>query len=74
MLVLTRKSEEAIQIGDGITVTVLEIRGNQARLGITAPPGVRIYRGEIYEKVRAENIGSSGLSPEDFARMKERLR
>ena len=74
MLVLTRKSEEAIKIGDEITVTVLEIRGNQARLGISAPPGMRIYRGEIYEKIRSENVVSSGLSAEDFERIKEKVR
>ena len=74
MLVLTRKSEEAFRIGDDITVTVLGIRGNQVQIGISAPPGVRIYRGEIYEKIRAENIEASGLSSDDFARLKEKLK
>lgn len=74
MLVLTRKSEEAFRIGDDITVTVLGIRGNQVQIGISAPPGVRIYRGEIYEKIKAENIEASGLSSDDFARLKEKLK
>jgi carbon storage regulator len=74
MLVLTRKPDEAVKIGDEITVTVLEVRGNQVQIGISAPPGVRIYRGEIYEKIRKENIESSGLSADDFKRMKEKLR
>lgn len=74
MLVLTRKSEEAVRIGDEITVTVLEVRGNQVRIGISAPPGVRIFRGEIYEKIKAENIVSSGLSADDFASIKEKVR
>jgi carbon storage regulator len=74
MLVLTRKSEEAFRIGDDITVTVLGIRGNQVQIGISAPPGIRIYRSEIYEKIKAENIESSGLSADDFSRLKEKVK
>ena len=74
MLVLTRKSEEAFRIGDDITVTVLGIRGNQVQIGISAPPGMRIYRGEIYERIKAENIESSGLSADDFSRLKEKVK
>ncbi|MBE0569719.1 MAG: carbon storage regulator CsrA [Deltaproteobacteria bacterium] len=74
MLVLTRKSEEAFKIGDDITVTVLGIRGNQVQIGISAPTAVRIYRGEIYEKIKAENIVSSGLTADDFSKIKERMR
>jgi carbon storage regulator len=74
MLVLTRKSDEAFRIGDDITVTVLSIRGNQVQLGISAPPDVRIYRGEVYERIKAENISSSGLSTEDFSKLKEKVK
>lgn len=74
MLVLTRKSDEAFRIGDDITVTVIGIRGNQVQIGITAPSEVRIYRGEIYEKIKAENIVSSGLSADDFSKLKEKVK
>lgn len=74
MLVLTRKSEEAFRIGDDVTVTVLGIRGNQVQIGISAPPHVRIYRAEIYEKIRAENIVSAGLSADDFRKLKEKVK
>lgn len=47
MLVLTRKAEEGIVIGDSIRLTVLEIKGNKIRLGIEAPPEVPIHRGEL---------------------------
>lgn len=47
MLVLTRKSDEAIVIGDSIRVTVVEVRGNKVRLGIEAPSHVSIHRGEL---------------------------
>lgn len=55
MLILTRKSGEVIRIGDQIAVRVLEVRGNQVRLGVDAPADVRIYREEIYRAIRREN-------------------
>jgi len=74
MLVLTRKSGEAINVGDDITVTVLEVRGNQVRLGIQAPLNVIIHRKELYEKIKSENLMSSGLSVDDFKKIRERLK
>lgn len=74
MLVLTRRSDEAVKLGDDITITVVEIKGNQVRLGIEAPAGIRIYRNEIYEKIRAENIRASAVSVEVFRKIKEKLK
>ncbi|MEO6713117.1 MAG: carbon storage regulator CsrA [Mycobacteriales bacterium] len=48
MLVLTRKSNQSIVIGDDIVVTVLEVRGDQIRLGITAPRDVAVHREEVW--------------------------
>ena len=56
MLVLTRKVDESITIGTNITVTVLEIRGNQVRLGIDAPRQTSVHRTEIYNAIVEENI------------------
>lgn len=55
MLVLTRKMGEVVTIGDQIRIKVVEMKGNQVRLGIEAPGDVRIYREEIYLKVQREN-------------------
>ena len=55
MLVLSRKIGEVIAIGDGISVTVLDVKDNKVRLGIEAPKELRIYRQEIYLKVQQEN-------------------
>jgi carbon storage regulator len=55
MLVLTRKLGEVIRVGDFVTVRVLEVKGNQVRLGVDAPADVRIYREEIYRAVQKEN-------------------
>ena len=55
MLVLTRKLGEVIRVGDAVTVRVLEVKGNQVRLGVEAPTDVRIYREEVYRAIRKEN-------------------
>jgi carbon storage regulator len=55
MLVLTRKLGEVIRVGDAVTVRVLEVKGNQVRLGVEAPMEVRIYREEVYRAIRKEN-------------------
>ena len=55
MLVLTRKLGEVIRVGESVTVRVLEVKGNQVRLGVEAPSEVRIYREEVYRAIRKEN-------------------
>ena len=52
MLILTRKVDEKLLIGDDIAISVLEIRGNQVKIGVDAPKDVVIYREEIYHKVK----------------------
>lgn len=55
MLALTRKIGEKIVINDNITVTVVDIKGESIRLAIDAPREIKIYRGELYEAIIAEN-------------------
>jgi carbon storage regulator CsrA len=50
MLVLTRKQQETIQIGENVTITVVRIKGNTVRVGIEAPRDVRVARGEVFGK------------------------
>ena len=55
MLVLTRKPGEKIFIGDNVSLTVVEVKGDSVRIAVDAPRDVKIYRGEIYEAIIAEN-------------------
>ncbi len=55
MLVLSRQRDESIIIGDNIEVTVVDIRGDKVRLGITAPKDISVHRKEVYEAIRREN-------------------
>ena len=54
MLVLSRKAEESMYIGDDIKITVLDIRGGQVRIGITAPQDIKIHREEVYQRSAQE--------------------
>lgn len=78
MLVLTRKTDESILIGDDIEIKVVQIKGSgpgaQVRLGIVAPKGVTVLRKEVYEAVRAENLraareGAERLDPARLAQL-----
>lgn len=55
MLVFTRRAGEAIMIGDGVEVRVLQVGGDGVRLGIQAPASIAVHRREIYDRVRDEN-------------------
>ena len=65
MLVLTRKLHQSIVIGDGIEVVVLEVRGEQVRIGIKAPKNVAVHRKEIYDQIHEENRSAADVRPED---------
>jgi carbon storage regulator len=55
MLVLTRRAGESVMIGDTVTITVLEARGDVIRLGIQAPRDVQVHREEVYRELQAAN-------------------
>jgi carbon storage regulator len=52
MPILTRKVGEAVVIGDDVTVTIVGVRANQVRIGISAPKNVAVHRKEIYERIQ----------------------
>jgi carbon storage regulator len=55
MLVLTRRAGESLKIAEVVTVTVLNVKGNQVRLGVSAPKHVPVHREEVYERIRAKS-------------------
>ena len=55
MLILTRRSNETLVIGNNISITVLDIQGNQVRIGINAPKEISVHREEVYLRIQDEN-------------------
>ncbi|MFS8524883.1 MAG: carbon storage regulator CsrA [Limnochordales bacterium] len=55
MLVLTRKRDESIMIGDDIKIIVVDVRGDQVKLGIDAPRHIPVHREEVYKEIQEEN-------------------
>ena len=74
MLVLTRKQGEAIHIGDGIVITLIEVDAKSCRIGIQAPPSVPVYRAEVYARIQAENKRAAAAQQPDLQAMAQLFR
>ena len=66
MLVLSRKINQSIVIGDNIEIMLVDIRGDQIKLGINAPKTVKIFRKEVYEEVKSQNLEASQSAIEEL--------
>lgn len=73
MLVLARRLNESIMIGDNIEVVVIDIKGDQVKLGIKAPKKITVHRKEIYEEIQQENIAamSSEFKPDTLRELSD---
>ncbi|MCD6364133.1 MAG: carbon storage regulator CsrA [Synergistetes bacterium] len=71
MLVLSRKINQSIMIGDEIEIKVLEIRGDQVRLGIEAPKRIPVHRKEVYEAIMRENILAAQMAAQVEQKVEE---
>ena len=67
MLVLSRQRDETIMIGDDIEITIVDIRGDKVRLGITAPATIPVHRKEVYDAIQRENREAARVKMEDLA-------
>lgn len=74
MLVLTRKPNETIRIGDAISLRVISVNGSSAKLGIEAPPNVSIHRGEVYERIQQENRRAARQLPTQLPQLARQWR
>jgi carbon storage regulator len=62
MLILSRRINETLMVGDDVRVTVLGVNGSQVRIGVQAPRHIPVHRQEIYEKIKKEESSDSGSS------------
>ncbi len=63
MLILTRKKDEAIRLGEDIRIVLVQIKGGQVRIGIECPSTLRVLREELYEAVKQENLNALSSNP-----------
>lgn len=73
MLILSRKLNEKIRIGETIALTILEIRGDQVKIGVEAPKDIKVFRQEVYEAIQKENIAAAS-APEDLSSLTQLFR
>lgn len=74
MLVLTRKSNQSIMIGDDIEVSVLAIMGEKVRIGIQAPRSIPVFRKEVYLEIQSEREGEAGEARAEVAQALDKLK
>ena len=73
MLVLSRKKDDTIAIGDNIELTIVEVKGDVVKIGISAPRDVKIYRGELLEAIRKANIEAASQPAVDLDAIARKL-
>lgn len=66
MLILDRKENQSIMIGEDIEITIVNIKGDHAKIGINAPIHIKVYRKEIYEEIQKANIEAAKVKPADI--------
>ncbi|MCC5828930.1 MAG: carbon storage regulator CsrA [Phycisphaeraceae bacterium] len=74
MLVLSRQKDETIMIGDEVEITVVDIRGDKVRLGITAPRQIAVHRKEVYDAIRRENEAAMNLPVDQVKDAAQKMR
>ena len=72
MLVLSRQRDESIMIGDDVEITIVDVRGDKVRLGITAPKCIPVHRREIYDAIQREKNGENASAKETPVAAKNR--
>ena len=74
MLILSRKKNESIIIGDDVEIMITDVNGDVVKLGISAPRRVSVHRKEVYEAIKAENLSASKASTAQLSSLSQFLR
>jgi len=73
MLILSRKTDQSIKIGEDITITIIEIRGDQVKIGVEAPKNVKVFRQEVFNAIKSENAAASIVNTEKIGALSKIL-
>lgn len=74
MLILSRKINEKICIGNNITLTIMEVRGDQVKVGIDAPKDVKVFRQEVFNAIQSENKAAASTSKANLSALSNLLK
>ena len=72
MLVLSRKKNESIMIGDQVEVQILAVEGDQVKIGIVAPKSIKVHRAEVFASIKAQNEAALNISATSLAQFKQK--
>ena len=64
MLILSRKIDQKIRIGDDTILTIIDVKGDQVKIGVEAPANVKVYRQEVFSAIQSENTAANNISVE----------
>jgi carbon storage regulator len=74
MLILARRIGESIMVGDQVEISVVDIKGDQVKLGIKAPSQVKVYRREVYAAIQEETRAAAAASPQTLPKLDELMK
>ncbi|MCI7035605.1 MAG: carbon storage regulator CsrA [Treponema sp.] len=69
MLILSRKIDQKIRIGDNIVLTIIDIKGDQVKIGVEAPNDVKVFRQEVFSAIQSENKAANQISMEQLQKL-----
>ena len=73
MLILSRKTDQQIKIGDDITLTIIEIRGDQVKIGVEAPKSIKVFRQEVLSAIKSENTAALNVNTDSIGALSKML-
>ena len=73
MLILSRKPDQQINIGDDITLTIIEIRGDQVKIGVEAPKSIKVFRQEVFSAIKSENTAALNVNTDSIGALSKML-
>ncbi len=69
MLILSRKIDQKIRIGDDIVLTIIDVKSDQVKIGVEAPASVKVFRQEVFSAIQSENTAANNISVEQLNKL-----